>query len=607
MARQRSNFPVLAPNYGLYYDRPSILVPGQGLEDGLNFRIKNGRLLRENMGWTKFMARQFDSPITLIDSFFPTGGGEILIIGTLTDLYEYDGTSDVEYLTPRYETGTVDVTNGDATVTGTGTAWLTNVKIGDKLHVGADAQRDPDAAWVTVLSITDDTHLELTANWAGSTLTTQDYTIRKVFTAQDLDEFWTSEMFPLADPGAVDLWFATNGVDFPVTWDGAADQVTDRSALGFKAKFLVRWQNMMIYLNITETGGDTLPTTMVNSVPGTPLDVSTAPASQLRVYGGPEEILAAYPLGDMLVVYTQRSITLVQFVDLPVLFIFRTAFSGVGPLAGRGVADLGDYHEFIGGDTSYRFDGASLQEVNQHIWRETIRRRSPQRVKQIQAFFNEEQGELYWVFPLNTDADTDTGPPERAYVQHYLESMPTGVPAPFSLRELPATAAGYYTRSSTLRWDDISDMWNQLNFRWNDQFFQAAFPLTLFGTVDGYVMQLDGADSHDGDAITSFVRFGRFPGSDVVHKGILRRIYVFAERYAGTNHDLTVRVYTADQLAGPVTLAATLTYDLSHAGLRYVTPRVSGRFFQIEFGTADVSAPWQLQGYDVDTVPAGDR
>lgn len=71
-----------------------------------------------------------------------------------------------------YATGTVAVTNGSAAVVGSGTSWLANAYPG-LLFVSTDGTR------YTVLSVTDNTHLTLTANYGGSTLSGQAYSLRQ--------------------------------------------------------------------------------------------------------------------------------------------------------------------------------------------------------------------------------------------------------------------------------------------------------------------------------------------------------------------------------------------------------------------------------------------
>ena len=75
----------------------------------------------------------------------------------------------------QYKTGTVTVTNGDATVTGLGTLFVAN------LAAGAIFKVDGDTATYVVGSITSDTALELTANYTGTTGGSKTYAIHRDF------------------------------------------------------------------------------------------------------------------------------------------------------------------------------------------------------------------------------------------------------------------------------------------------------------------------------------------------------------------------------------------------------------------------------------------
>ena len=74
----------------------------------------------------------------------------------------------------EYTTGTCATTAGDATVTGTGTDFVNNVSAGDAFRMDS-ASND----WYLVSSVTDGTHLKLTANYP-SVKTTAAYTISEV-------------------------------------------------------------------------------------------------------------------------------------------------------------------------------------------------------------------------------------------------------------------------------------------------------------------------------------------------------------------------------------------------------------------------------------------
>lgn len=70
-----------------------------------------------------------------------------------------------------YKAGTVAVTNGSATVTGSGTAFVANVQVGDVFH-------GPDERQYEIQSVNSDTQLTLASNYLGSTQSGQSYKIQ---------------------------------------------------------------------------------------------------------------------------------------------------------------------------------------------------------------------------------------------------------------------------------------------------------------------------------------------------------------------------------------------------------------------------------------------
>ena len=79
----------------------------------------------------------------------------------------------------QYRTGTVNVVNNDATVVGVGTLFTSEVQAGDIFTVAYSN------VWYEVASVTDNTHLELSANYAGVTANGVSYVIARDFTSPD--------------------------------------------------------------------------------------------------------------------------------------------------------------------------------------------------------------------------------------------------------------------------------------------------------------------------------------------------------------------------------------------------------------------------------------
>ena len=604
---------VINPNLGLYYGLDALMVPSRGLQDGRNFRIKQGKVGNVNLGWQEHSTIDFVDPIMLIDTFYIRSASQKQVIATTKNVYEYDPENDTAlYLNRRYATGTVAHDGANPTVvTGTGTSWTTaGIKPGDMIHFGNAAQRSLSATWFEIDVVTDNTHLTLTGDAGAALGAGASYTIRRTFTG-DITDFWDSATFTMPDDGAGgvgdDLFFLTNGAEFVHTWDGSATQLVEQSGMNFLCKQLFVYKNMMIYANLSY-GGESLPTGMINSDVGLPLnagDDGTGLSEQFRVNDGVFEILEVEDMGDNLVFYSRDHVTLCQFVGDPLIFIFREAGEGVGPLAGRLVADFGDYHEFIGADAQYLFDGVTLSTVNQQVWREVLRTRDASRQHFGFHHFDEENGELIWAIPLTSDAGVgdEDAPPEQAFTEHYLEEVGDKTPTPFSRRDFPFLTPGTGTVQGALTWDEITETWDQMVIRWNDSQLFTAFPLNLMGDANGTLWKINTIQTGDGSFLPSYVRSGRRATGSGRERNLLTRVYAFAEQLNSTL-DVTVRMM--DHAAGPATIIDTKEFDTTLPEGRHFTVHYRrGRFFENQFGTD--GEPWTISGWDTDIRPGGMR
>lgn len=603
--------PILNPNLGLYLDRGSLSIPPRGLSDCLNIRIQNGRIERDNLGWSPFPdsgnAVQLDNPVTGIDNIKFRDGGQRLVFLTTTDVYLYDeGDSSVRFLTPRYETGTVDITNGSATVTGTGTGWSSELDSGDFIHVGATGQTDPDATWYEIDAVDSDTQITLTSAYQEATSSGASYTARQVFTGT-VQNPWVTETFHAAtDVQGTDgdRWYAVNGVDPIIGWDGNTDQVyfPDMGNVD-TCRTMVRFKNMLLLVNIT-ADGDNRPVTVRNSAIGQPENTVTNEAGETVIHDGADPLVAVGPLGDNIVFYSENKIVTAQFVGGDVQFAFRIAASDVGALGVRAVADFGDYHEIIDRDGQFQFDGVNLRESGTQVWREVLRKQSPNRLSLLQHHFDDENAELHWVVPLTTDPGDS---PRTSFTEHYLELTGEDEPVPITKRDLPATAFGKFERQTTLTFDQLAEQWQEINLRWDDSALHAAFPFNLFGDIDGNVFVLGTQDSQDGGDIVSFARFGRRPLGNTRTKGTILRVYPFCDRLPAETDGMDVYLNLTDDPAGDTQRAGPFNYDLTHAGNHFVSPRRTGRYVELEFRREGVGKPYMIEGYDMEVVKAGQR
>lgn len=134
-------------------------------------------------------------PVMMIDNYFPRAGGQFLLFANTTDIFLYDeSTREVAYLTPRYETGTVSVTNGSAVVTGSGTTWGSDTIKAGTSSTSAPRGDRPDSDVVRGGQCRQrhaaDLDRELHRGHGGG----QAYAIRLTFTG-DIQDYWETAIF----------------------------------------------------------------------------------------------------------------------------------------------------------------------------------------------------------------------------------------------------------------------------------------------------------------------------------------------------------------------------------------------------------------------------
>lgn len=599
-------FGVSPLNFGVFLDRSPMSVPDGGMTNCRNVRIKEGFVTNENIGWSKFHTTQFGStnfaggfvvgePITMIDSFVDRTGASVLMIGTQRDLARWDG-SEYVYLTPIRTTpgsGANTVVVGGTTVTGTGTAFVTDgVAAGDRIYVGAAGFTDVDpgvGAWYDIASV--DSELQLTVTESFTIGSPFSYTIRENLPGPS-DSVWSAAMFPDAQPQDEDTWYGTNGTSI-VKWDGSAAELTNiTSALGFSCDLLHFYKNQMLYGNLLESG-ERKPTNVRNSALANPENVTTDEAGEWTIAEGVDPLLRFETLGDYIVGYCERSINIAQFADFPIYYAIRTSVPAVGLIGQGAVAHFGDYHEFLSHDRAYRFDGVSVAEVGGQVFRDALRQFDLNRDQFTSTLFDEESGELHWIVPQATDEGDG---PVTAYTSHYLEQV-GNKPQPITIRDLPATASGFWLDSSTKLFSDLTEAFTQYHFAWNDRFFTSAFPQTLFGDENGFVYVLGTVNNQDGGAIDSWARFQRRPTWDGVFDGVLTQIEPFAKRFPAATYGLGCIYWGTDFAEGDLVKLAQEDFDLTHSGNRFVAPLVEALYGEVEFATNAVDAPWSVSGY----------
>jgi len=143
--------------------------------------------------------------------------------------------------------------------------------------------------------------------------------------------------------------------------------VSDLDALGIsRAGGVVTWRGFTIFYDITE-GGERMGGTIIWSDlddPNSFIESDTSFAGRATVAIG-EIVLAAAPLGNWLILYTDKSILRVSLVGGEDVFNFETIYKGGNALKYKySLVDGGDFHLYLGESDIYVFTQFDTRPIN---------------------------------------------------------------------------------------------------------------------------------------------------------------------------------------------------------------------------------------------------
>jgi hypothetical protein len=544
------------------------------------------------------------SPIRLIQEFTKYDGTLFIMILTDYDIYAHFHHLSYSLLTPLYAVGTISVSADGLTVTGVGTTWTTNVKVGDRLQAPL-----PNGWWAGVQSVDSDTQLTLSSPLQGAPLAAgSTYSVRKLFT-------------PTAPPSwqatvVNDEFLFTNLQDGLFSWDGVSGSAISLSASPVDAPHAAAIQAD------SATGRPIVGSTIEASEPfpirvrwprlGTNDDWDEMPGSEAGyqdITSAPDEVLRILPLGSYNVVYKRQSIHILTYIGLPFVYSRQQVVSHLGLVGPLAVADLGDIHVLLTTEGFKIFNGSGLKAFGEAVFDRFQDTVDALRIQETTAWVNRDRGYCYFIVPTLDGKRT-------TFVFHWRLKHEA-----WTLRELPATAVGSVSKLLPVRWSDkpMQDEW-----RWpaaGDSTWLSTDPsgqpeAYLFGMEDGRLMVM-GGQSFANLPIVSRVQFGLVGAegddlSDEYTKG-LDSLQLFFEPTVTPPSTVEVRIGTLNTRGFPFAfvmypVAAYAFSDASHPrriGLR--TKNVSAKWFSLQLWGGSMGPQWRLHGYALWTSVLGQR
>jgi hypothetical protein len=258
---------------------------------------------------------------------YTVSNGTLLVTDNSNYILKYRGSTNA-----AYTTGTITVTNGSATVTGSGTSWntVTNAVAGEYIKL-------PDGKWYMIAEVGSDTSITIEVTYYGSTLAGQTYII---------------------SPWGVVQGRFNNGAASP-----ASEVVTS----------LVRPTPAFIENHInriwTLTGNSLRFSALDTSITGEHFnDWDTANnAGQILIpaHGG-ESGTGLYSLGNSLYVFQRRSIWRL-YGSSPANFELRNVTNEIGMISQKTLVEWNDLLIFQSDLGLYLFDGSNLKNISEGV------------------------------------------------------------------------------------------------------------------------------------------------------------------------------------------------------------------------------------------------
>lgn len=496
-------YPIVSPDFGLKLDEPVQFLRDEFSPDSENVWIKDGRV-KTRRGLTKEVSTLLSGSILHQFEYVKFNGTKHYLLFTRKDIYDYSPSSgSLAFINALYNTGTIAVTNGSATVTGTGTTWSSNLKAGDYITIGAYAVA---STWYEIQSVDSDTQITLASNYAESTDSGISYNARKVFVT-GTTETWRAQQFVDGTHG--DIVVMTNNSESPYYWTGSS-YVVEISAVD-KAKDIQVMDDRVFFFYI-EAGGSAQTQRYIWSDKA---DVTTYDANNFKdIVETKGKIMSTIRMGETIVCYKDDSKWFIEKVeDLDILYNHRyiNAFGCLAihsPVEGEN----GDVY-YYSSDTRFRvFNGSNDQDISGPVWN-FINQINPNKWGHIYGRYVEWDKQVRWQVPMNDSATND-------HVMVFQIGEGVWDKWPYAGTQ-KLRSMGVFRNESDYYVDE--DPWqnryvDEWDGYWDSREFLEDAPIIVYGGDDGYFRRADTGNDDDGDVYTPFYTTKRIDMNKPLHE-----------------------------------------------------------------------------------------
>lgn len=399
------------------------------------------------------------------------------------------------------------------------------------------------------------------------------------------------------------VFVLNNGVDKPMFWNG--DTGTNLATLtGWDATWLAQvvrpFKNFLVALDITK-GSSRYPHMVKWSdiaVPGaipTSWD-ETSPsldAGEQDLAETPDLLVDCLPLGDVNVVYKERSMYAMTYVGAPYIFRFQRLPGESGMLA-RGCAvntPLG--HVVLTAGDVVLNNGTGAPSIATGAVRDYIFRNiDSTNYKRAFVTSNPQRNEVWICFPYGNVETCNT-----AVVWNWVDKS-------WGIRSLTSVTYGAFGQlpviATASTWATDTDTWDVDATSWNENEYSPAEARLLMCRSTPLITLEDTGTTDLGSLIDARLERTGMTMGDPYSVKTMRSIYPRIDGIVGATIDVQVGSSMYPDEATTWQTAQTFTIGSSIKVDSFAT----GRFFAVRFSNVDYGA-WRMKSFDVDYVNSG--
>ena len=398
-----------------------------------------------------------------------------------------------------------------------------------------------------------------------------------------------------------------NGANLPVYWAGNVAtpcQTLTGWNVNWTAACIRPLRNYAVALDITKSG--TRYRNMVKwshaadpgAIPSSWDETDATKDAGEQDLSGSDPVIDLLPLGDVGIIYKERSMWSMKFIGQPFIWQFQRLPGDVGILNRGCVADTPAGHVVLTqGDVVIHQGQGTQSIINAKLRKWLFANIDATNYKRAFVATNPGKNEVWVCFPESSQAACT-----KALVWNWIDQT-------WGIRSLPNVtygSVGVAAYGSISTWSGTATTWAATSGTWDASDVGQSQATLLVTETTPLISAINTATSFNGTAITSIAERTGMVLSDArgnPDPHSVKTVMSIRPRIDGTaGQTLTIEIGSQMDIEGPVTWSTGVTYTI---GTSYKADAFAvGRFIAVRF-TSVGGDPWRVRSFDIEYETSG--